>query len=219
MTVALICDLHRSWLGPLYEFAGTIRKVDLAKDEVRFAPLVYLEGSLRTLDEVLRQHTPCERMSRKRLVPAIAQVHAELILVHPFREGNGRLARLDRRPDRDPSGLSFPRLGFRRRPGRKKKTLLRGSSEWLRHEVQRFGGVGGRGASGRRPLSGRSERSTMISSKAELEITLRAIISLRCSFVRMCRFASISFAISLYSTPRVFQTPPSSSRPSSLHPG
>ena len=93
ITVDLVRDLHRSWLGPLYEFAGEIRTVDLVKNNVRFAPAAYLEGSVRELDQVLAAHTPCEGMVLDRLVAAIARVHAELVLVHPFREGNGRLSR------------------------------------------------------------------------------------------------------------------------------
>lgn len=42
----------------------------------------------------LRQHTPCRPAGDAALALALAEVHAELILVHPFREGNGRLARL-----------------------------------------------------------------------------------------------------------------------------
>jgi cell filamentation protein len=44
--------------------------------------------------EVLDSHTPCKGMDDTRLVRALAISHAELILIHPFREGNGRLARL-----------------------------------------------------------------------------------------------------------------------------
>jgi cell filamentation protein len=93
ITVALVRTLHRSWLGSLYAFAGSIRQVDLAKGNVRFAPAAYLEGSLRELDQVLLRYTPCEGMACEQLIPAIARVHAELVLVHPFREGNGRMAR------------------------------------------------------------------------------------------------------------------------------
>ena len=93
ITVHLIQELHESWLGPLYEFAGKIRTVDLAKDTVRFAPAVYLPGSLAALDKVLEEHTPCSGMDLDRLVYAISATHAELVLVHPFREGNGRVSR------------------------------------------------------------------------------------------------------------------------------
>ncbi len=42
----------------------------------------------------LRRHTPCHAANDSDITRALAEVHAELILVHPFREGNGRLARL-----------------------------------------------------------------------------------------------------------------------------
>ena len=93
ITVDLIRSLHRSWLGSLYEFAGEIRTVDLAKDTVRFAPVAYMAGSLLGLDATFARYTPCDGMDLDRLVDAIARVHAELVLVHPFREGNGRLSR------------------------------------------------------------------------------------------------------------------------------
>lgn len=42
----------------------------------------------------LVKYTPCTNMSRAQVIEAIATVHVELILIHPFREGNGRLSRL-----------------------------------------------------------------------------------------------------------------------------
>jgi cell filamentation protein len=92
-TVSLIRELHRSWLGPLYTFAGEIRTIDLAKGTVHFAPVAYMATSLKELDRVLAEHTPCEGMGLDRIITAIASVHTELVLVHPFREGNGRLSR------------------------------------------------------------------------------------------------------------------------------
>lgn len=44
--------------------------------------------------EYLAKYAPCTNISRKRVIEAIATVHMELILIHPFREGNGRLSRL-----------------------------------------------------------------------------------------------------------------------------
>ena len=93
ITVRLIRDLHRSWLRSLYPFAGEVRRVDLSKGYVRFAPAAYLETTLAELDRVLDEETPCEGMDEPRLVRAIARVHTEHVLAHPFREGNGRTAR------------------------------------------------------------------------------------------------------------------------------
>ncbi|CAN5436284.1 Fic family protein [soil metagenome] len=93
LSVDLIRDLHRSWLGGLYPFAGEIRGVDVSKDGFMFAPVANLDGSLRELDRVLAEETPCSGKDEEALSRSIARAHAELLLVHPFREGNGRLAR------------------------------------------------------------------------------------------------------------------------------
>jgi len=92
-SVNLIRSLHRMWLGSVYEFAGEIRKVDLIKNYFSFAPVAYMESTLRGLDEVLAGNTPCDQMDFERLVEAVTVVHVELVLAHPFREGNGRLSR------------------------------------------------------------------------------------------------------------------------------
>jgi cell filamentation protein len=42
----------------------------------------------------LRQFTPCRFKSREEVIKALAMVHTELVLIHPFREGNGRVARM-----------------------------------------------------------------------------------------------------------------------------
>ena len=58
-------------------------------------PVVEFRGSWTYLGkEILPTHTPCTGMSENQLTEAIAVVHVELILIHPFREGNGRLSRL-----------------------------------------------------------------------------------------------------------------------------
>jgi len=84
ISVGLIKTLHRSWLGSLYDFAGNIRTIDLAKDSVTFAPVAYIENTLGDLDQLLSRLTPCQGMSEGELVQAIARVHAELLLAHPF---------------------------------------------------------------------------------------------------------------------------------------
>ena len=93
LSVALVRELHRRWLASLYDFAGELRSVDLSKGRVRFAPVVYLSSTLRALDDTMTAYSPCAGMSEARLIEAIATVHIELVLSHPFREGNGRLAR------------------------------------------------------------------------------------------------------------------------------
>lgn len=89
----IIQDMHRRWLGQIYPFAGELRTVNVSKGGFMFAPVAYLENSIREFDSLVRENTPSEGLQRSELVTAIALVHAELLLVHPFREGNGRLAR------------------------------------------------------------------------------------------------------------------------------
>ncbi len=45
-------------------------------------------------DKFLKVYTPCKSMDEEQLIDALAKIHIEYILVHPFREGNGRLSRL-----------------------------------------------------------------------------------------------------------------------------
>lgn len=86
---------HHRWLGNLYDWAGEERQVNLEKDGFPFAAAKQLPYLLRELDQKwLSRLTPCSGMSHEEAIRAIAQVHVELILVHPFREGNGRIARL-----------------------------------------------------------------------------------------------------------------------------
>ncbi len=86
---------HRRWLGSLYDWAGEERQVNLEKDGFPFAPAARLPGLLKQLDKQwLTKLTPCMGMTQEDATHAIAQTHVELILIHPFREGNGRLARL-----------------------------------------------------------------------------------------------------------------------------
>jgi cell filamentation protein len=91
--VETVRDMHRRWLGDIYDFAGDLRTVNLSKGGLMFAPVEHLEMSVIELNTVLLANSPCEGVNRAECVSRIALVHAELILVHPFREGNGRLAR------------------------------------------------------------------------------------------------------------------------------
>ena len=90
-----ICDLHTLWLSPIYSWAGVYRSVDIGKGGFQFARARLIPNLMATLErDTLKKHTPCRPADDATLAFALAEVHAELILVHPFREGNGRLARL-----------------------------------------------------------------------------------------------------------------------------
>lgn len=96
LTVADLKAWHQLWLGNVYPWAGQERTVNLGKDGFQFAAAGLLPGLLREFEQqCLARWTPCASLATKdELVTAIASTHVELVLIHPFREGNGRLSRL-----------------------------------------------------------------------------------------------------------------------------
>lgn len=75
--------IHEYLFSDIYEFAGKIRSVNIAKGNFRFAPLMYLEASLNNIDN-MPQSTFDE----------IIEKYVEMNVAHPFREGNGRSTRI-----------------------------------------------------------------------------------------------------------------------------
>ena len=82
-TFAGLTFIHRYLFSDVYAFAGNIRDVNIAKGNFRFAPLMYLEASLKHID-AMPQSTFDE----------IIEKYVEMNVAHPFREGNGRATRI-----------------------------------------------------------------------------------------------------------------------------
>lgn len=90
-----VCQMHKVWLGRIYEWAGEYRRVNLSKGGFPFASAAQIPRLMEVLErDVLTILTPCRGMSAGRLAAALAEVHVELVLIHPFRDGNGRAARM-----------------------------------------------------------------------------------------------------------------------------
>jgi len=95
ITVAMIKSWHRRWLESVYEWAGQERTVNISKSGFMFAPSAQVPKLLSEFEtKYLAKYTPCSGMDKEQVTEAIAIIHVELILIHPFREGNGRLSRL-----------------------------------------------------------------------------------------------------------------------------
>ncbi|MBQ7542403.1 MAG: Fic family protein [Clostridia bacterium] len=75
--------IHGFLFGDLYDFAGKLRAVNIAKGSFRFAPVMYLEAALQSIDR-MPQSTFDE----------IIEKYVEMNVAHPFREGNGRCMRI-----------------------------------------------------------------------------------------------------------------------------
>jgi len=87
--------IHKIWLGPIYVWAGQYRRVNLSKGDFPFAAANQISRLMMEFEKgPLREYTPCRFTVTSEIARAIAVVHTELLLIHPFREGNGRAARL-----------------------------------------------------------------------------------------------------------------------------
>lgn len=75
--------IHKYLFDEIYDLAGKIRTVNIAKGNFRFAPLMYLEAALENIDK-MPQSTFDE----------IVEKYVEMNIAHPFREGNGRSTRI-----------------------------------------------------------------------------------------------------------------------------
>ncbi|RUP32847.1 MAG: cell filamentation protein Fic [Curvibacter sp.] len=95
LTVDDLKTWHRRWLGNVFDWAGQERSVTMSKDGFPFAASAQIPRLLAEFERTcLARWTPCYDMETDALVEAIAVTHVEFILIHPFREGNGRLSRL-----------------------------------------------------------------------------------------------------------------------------
>lgn len=118
-TAEIIRDMHRRWLGGIYAWAGEYRAVELQKGSFRWPPAFLVARNMDAFEtDTLRRNTPCRPGTVLEIAHRIAEVHAEFLLIHPFRDGNGRLARWLADLMAMQAGLPAPEYTFE---GRKQK--------------------------------------------------------------------------------------------------
>lgn len=78
-----LAQIHRYLFEDIYDFAGQIRTVNIAKGGFRFAPVLYLDSALQNIS-----HMPQSTFDE------IIEKYVEMNVAHPFREGNGRSTRI-----------------------------------------------------------------------------------------------------------------------------
>ena len=78
-----LAAIHKYLFGDVYEFAGQMRTVNIAKGNVRFAPVMYLRPALESIDAMPQSS-----------FDGIIEKYVEMNVAHPFREGNGRSTRI-----------------------------------------------------------------------------------------------------------------------------
>lgn len=90
-----VCDLHKLWLGGIYVWAGSYRSVNISKGGFVFAAAHLIPKLIQDFENnYLGKFTPTRASDTDQLAKALAVIHVEYILIHPFREGNGRLGRM-----------------------------------------------------------------------------------------------------------------------------
>ena len=82
-SVRSLLDIHHELFADIYDFAGKIRDVNIAKGNFRFAPVMYLHAALENIEK-MPQNT----------FDQIVEKYVEMNIAHPFREGNGRATRI-----------------------------------------------------------------------------------------------------------------------------
>ena len=94
-TAADICQWHKQWLGEVYPWASESRQVNISKGGFVFAMAAQVPRLMQEFErKELARFTPCAFDNPEKVLEALAVTHCELVLIHPFREGNGRLSRL-----------------------------------------------------------------------------------------------------------------------------
>ncbi|WP_028315071.1 Fic/DOC family protein [Desulfatibacillum aliphaticivorans] len=90
-----VCDIHKLFLGDLYEWAGEYRTVDLSSENIRFCHAAYINNHMKDFSIELEALTPfTEDLNKEQILGRLGKIHGELIIIHPFRDGNGRFTRL-----------------------------------------------------------------------------------------------------------------------------
>ena len=92
--LAYIYRIHRIAFSELYEFAGKLRTVNISKGGFVFPAALYLDQTMKEFERDMLLRLPETVSDTDELTSDIAAIHAELLFIHPFREGNGRVARI-----------------------------------------------------------------------------------------------------------------------------
>ncbi|WP_127580293.1 protein adenylyltransferase Fic [Paenibacillus koleovorans] len=82
-TFKALSEIHKCLFGEIYDFAGKIRDVNIAKGGFRFVPVMYLEVALDNIAKMPQSN-----------FDEIIEKYVEMNVAHPFREGNGRSTRI-----------------------------------------------------------------------------------------------------------------------------
>ncbi len=94
-TMQDVCRLHEMFLGDIFEWAGEYRRVDISSPDIRWCHAKFIEKEMAKFNDLLKRLTPFSPdWSRDEILTKLAEIHGEFIVIHPFRDGNGRTGRM-----------------------------------------------------------------------------------------------------------------------------
>ena len=100
ITASLVKEIHKRFLGGIYGWAGQYRRETISKEGIPFPPAFLPDGTaniprlMTEWEDMVRSHTPRKGDPVPDTAREIAIIHGEFEMIHPFREGNGRVGRL-----------------------------------------------------------------------------------------------------------------------------
>ena len=87
--------IHKTFLEKVYEWAGEYRNIDIISEDIRWCHAVHIDSEMNRFGDLLTDLTPFSpNLKRAELLDRLAKIHGELVVIHPFRDGNGRVTRL-----------------------------------------------------------------------------------------------------------------------------
>jgi len=90
----LLSSIHKTALSHLYEFAEELRQVNMSKGGFLFPAAKFLPSVIEEFEKEFLEPLSFSSKNYQDLIKQVAPIHAELLFIHPFREGNGRTVRL-----------------------------------------------------------------------------------------------------------------------------
>jgi len=126
-----ICRIHKLALEHVYAFAGGLRTVNMSKGGFLFPAAHILTQTFESFHQEMLSPLPHVYENRAQLVTDIGTIHSELLYIHPFREGNGRTARILANMMAYKAGYDTLRFNPVMESGEKRKEYINGVQQAL----------------------------------------------------------------------------------------
>jgi len=94
LSIKLINKWHQRFLGQLYSWAGKYRTVEVSKPGFRWPSYSTINNAMNTLDRYMASIMPITSNNEDDMLNIVTKIMSELLFIHPYREGNGRITRL-----------------------------------------------------------------------------------------------------------------------------